>query len=66
MIVLPSSEDSSTLCMVYATSDKVIGLIKIPFDGNPNKTIGQIAHPEKVLEATVQLILIDCKYGHLT
>lgn len=34
--------------LVYATKKKVIGLIKMPLDGNPNKTMGLIAHPADV------------------
>lgn len=31
--------------VVYATAEKVVGLAKMPFDGNPAKTMGLIAHP---------------------
>ena len=31
--------------LIYSTQEKVIGLIKMPLDGNPNKTMGLIAHP---------------------
>jgi len=31
--------------MTYSTHEKVIGLIKLPFDGNPNMAMGLIAHP---------------------
>lgn len=34
--------------LIYATKKKVIGLIKMPLDGNPNKTMGLIAHPAEV------------------
>jgi len=34
--------------LVYSTNKKVIGLIKLPMDGNPNKTMGLIAHPDEV------------------
>jgi len=27
-----------------------VGIIKLPLDGNPNKTMGLIAHPEKVVD----------------
>ena len=30
--------------MAYSTREKVIGLIKLPLDGNPNRTMGLIAH----------------------
>ena len=34
--------------LLYQTSSKVIGLIKLQLDGNPNKTMGLIAHPDDV------------------
>ena len=34
--------------LIYSTAKKVIGLIKMPLDGNPNKTMGLIAHPDEV------------------
>ena len=36
--------------LIYSTKKKVIGLIKMPLDGNPNKTMGLIAHPNKVID----------------
>lgn len=33
---------------MYSTKKKVIGLIKMPLDGNPNKSMGLIAHPNNV------------------
>jgi WD40 repeat protein len=36
--------------LIYSTSKKVIGLIKLPLDGNPNKTMGLIAHPDEVTD----------------
>lgn len=34
--------------LLYSTSKKVIGLIQLPLDGNPHKTMGLIAHPDEV------------------
>ena len=39
--------------MCYATESKVIGLIKLPLDGNPHKTMGLIAHPNEVTDLCV-------------
>lgn len=39
---VPSQEEAY---LIYSTATKVIGLIKMPLDGNPNKTMGLIAHP---------------------
>jgi len=36
--------------LIYSTATKVIGLIKMPLDGNPNKTMGLIAHPGEVAD----------------
>lgn len=36
--------------LIYSTKKKVIGLIKMPLDGNPNKTMGLIAHPNEVVD----------------
>ena len=34
--------------VLYSTNKKVIGLIQLPLDGNPHKTMGLIAHPDEV------------------
>lgn len=36
--------------LIYSTAQKVIGLIKLPLDGNPTKTMGLIAHPDNVVD----------------
>ena len=36
--------------LIYSTAKKVIGLIKMPLDGNPNKTMGLIAHPNDIAD----------------
>ncbi len=45
--------------LVYATNKKVIGLIQLPLDGNPNKTMGMIAHPDEVTDICAT---VDGKY----
>ncbi|TYZ69452.1 hypothetical protein PybrP1_002746 [[Pythium] brassicae (nom. inval.)] len=32
----------------YSTHEKVVGLLKLPLDGNPHKTMGLIAHPGEI------------------
>ena len=32
--------------------DKVIGVIKLPLDGNPNSTMGLVAHPDEITDMT--------------
>lgn len=34
--------------LVYSTYKKVVGLIKLPLDGNPNKAMALIAHPNEI------------------
>ena len=38
----------STDFFVYSTADRVIGLVVLPLDGNPTRSMGLIAHPSKV------------------
>lgn len=46
-------ESNSNKYLIYSTKEKVIGLMKLPIDGNPNKTMGLIAHPDKVVDMAV-------------
>ena len=34
--------------VAYATSNKVIGVMQLPLDGNPNKMMGLVAHPGEI------------------
>jgi WD40 repeat protein/Ca2+-binding EF-hand superfamily protein len=34
--------------VAYATQEKVVGLLQLPLDGNPNKGMGLVAHPGEV------------------
>ena len=45
--------DAPDYYIVYATEEKVIGLIKLPVDGNPNKHVGLIGHPEHITDIAV-------------
>jgi WD40 repeat protein len=36
--------------LIYSTGKKVVGLIKLPLDGNPHKTMGLVAHPGDVTD----------------
>ena len=36
--------------LVYSTPEKVIGLIQMPLTGNPNQTMGLIAHPKQITD----------------
>lgn|GEM_PF-2135010 len=57
--LLNSSSNTDGKYLVYSTNKKVIGLIKLPMDGNPNKTMGLIAHPDEVSDIAVSA---DGKY----
>lgn len=37
----------------YSTHEKVVGLLKLPLDGNPHKTMGLIAHPGEISNVDV-------------
>lgn len=50
---LLNNEDRNEKYLVYSTNKKVIGLIKLPLDGNPNNTMGLIAHPDEVADICV-------------
>lgn len=47
---LRSSIDEPDYFVAYATEEKIIGLIKLPADGNPNKCMGLIAHPGQITD----------------
>lgn len=44
----PEDGDKQEKYLAYATKEKVIGIIKLPLDGNPNNAIGLIAHAGKI------------------
>ncbi|KAL1528602.1 hypothetical protein AB1Y20_009940 [Prymnesium parvum] len=52
MLLLPSSpeDDNDDRYIAYATHEKVVGIMKLPLDGNPNKAMGLIAHPGEVAD----------------
>ncbi|EKX39032.1 hypothetical protein GUITHDRAFT_114910 [Guillardia theta CCMP2712] len=49
LLTLPPDEQGKQY-VVYATPHKVVGLIKLPLDGNPNCSMGLIAHAGEVAE----------------
>lgn len=34
--------------LAYSTADRVVGLVLLPLDGNPRRSMGLVAHPRKV------------------
>jgi len=45
--------DGEDQFMLYATHEKVLGLVQLPLDGNPNKSMGLIAHPGQIAAISV-------------
>ena len=45
--------DGEEQFMLYATHEKVLGLVQLPLDGNPNKCMGLIAHPGQIAAISV-------------
>jgi len=45
--------DEPDYYLAYSTDEKIIGLIKMPVDGNPNKNMGLIGHPGKISDIVV-------------
>eukprot|EP00747_Dinoflagellata_sp_TGD_P162072 gnl/TRDRNA2_/TRDRNA2_179268_c0_seq1.p1 gnl/TRDRNA2_/TRDRNA2_179268_c0~~gnl/TRDRNA2_/TRDRNA2_179268_c0_seq1.p1 ORF type:complete len:1006 (+),score=189.41 gnl/TRDRNA2_/TRDRNA2_179268_c0_seq1:58-3075(+) len=45
--------DGEDQFMLYATHEKVLGLVQLPLDGNPNKCMGLIAHPGQISSISV-------------
>merc|ERR1711959_493112 len=45
--------DGDDQFMLYATYEKVLGLVQLPLDGNPNKCMGLIAHPGQIASISV-------------
>jgi len=45
--------DGEDQFMLYATQEKVLGLVQLPLDGNPNKCMGLIAHPAQIAAISV-------------
>jgi hypothetical protein len=48
--LLNVSADSKDKYLLYSTNKKVIGLIVMAMSRNPNKSMGLIAHPDKVAD----------------
>jgi len=50
LVVNPENIDSEfeDKYLAYQTENKIVGIIKLPIDGNPDKTMGLIAHPGNI------------------
>mmetsp|Transcript_60099 Transcript_60099/g.127324 ORF Transcript_60099/g.127324 Transcript_60099/m.127324 type:complete len:972 (-) Transcript_60099:21-2936(-) len=61
--------DGEDQFMLYATHEKVLGLVQLPLDGNPNKSMGLIAHPGQIAAISVDYqgqYAFTCGGGDLT
>jgi len=62
-------QDGEDQYMLYATHEKVLGLVQLPLDGNPNKCMGLIAHPGQISAISVDYqgqYAFTCGGGDLT
>ncbi|KAI9218549.1 hypothetical protein BC828DRAFT_388284 [Blastocladiella britannica] len=39
--------------LFFATENKLVGLMALPYDGNPHKCLGAVAHPDSITAAAV-------------
>eukprot|EP00927_Polykrikos_kofoidii_P072932 TRINITY_DN69007_c0_g1_i1.p1 TRINITY_DN69007_c0_g1~~TRINITY_DN69007_c0_g1_i1.p1 ORF type:complete len:979 (-),score=141.93 TRINITY_DN69007_c0_g1_i1:92-3028(-) len=53
MLPVYKDADGEDQFMLYATHEKVLGLVQLPLDGNPNKCMGLIAHPGQIAAISV-------------
>lgn len=53
MVPAYKDADGEDQFMLYATHEKVLGLVQLPLDGNPNKCMGLIAHPGQIAAISV-------------
>lgn len=63
LIAVPPIEGDQKY-IAYTTNERVIGLTKLPLDGNPNKSIGLIAHPGVVSRFYTFLDLMIEKFSY--
>merc|ERR1712139_459054 len=53
MVPVYKDSDGEDQFMLYSTYEKVLGLVQLPLDGNPNKCMGLIAHPGQIASISV-------------
>eukprot|EP00760_Papus_ankaliazontas_P016936 PhM_4_TR16952/c0_g1_i1/m.27931 len=59
ILAVPTQPGTKSRCVVYTTHEKVIGMVKLPLDGNPRSAMGLLAHP---LEVSAVVVSHDGKY----
>eukprot|EP00992_Anisonema_acinus_P016033 TRINITY_DN9988_c0_g1_i4.p2 TRINITY_DN9988_c0_g1~~TRINITY_DN9988_c0_g1_i4.p2 ORF type:complete len:590 (-),score=189.09 TRINITY_DN9988_c0_g1_i4:135-1904(-) len=53
MIIAQNVSGGPQQFAIYTTHEKVVGLVKLPLDGNPRKAMGLLAHPMEISSAAV-------------
>ncbi|EQC41373.1 hypothetical protein SDRG_01346 [Saprolegnia diclina VS20] len=53
ILPIPLEKTKTERYCAYSTHDKVVGLIKLPLDGNPHKSMGLIAHAGHISNVAV-------------
>lgn len=48
ILVVPAQPGAMNRCLAYSTHEKVVGLMKLPLDGNPRAAMGLLAHPLEI------------------
>eukprot|EP00928_Gymnodinium_smaydae_P011073 TRINITY_DN14137_c0_g1_i1.p1 TRINITY_DN14137_c0_g1~~TRINITY_DN14137_c0_g1_i1.p1 ORF type:complete len:424 (-),score=95.51 TRINITY_DN14137_c0_g1_i1:170-1441(-) len=69
MVPVYKDTDGEDQFMLYSTHEKVLGLVQLPLDGNPNKCMGLIAHPGQIASISVDYqgqYAFTCGGGDLT
>ncbi len=58
MVFFPNADRPSF--MAFASTEKILGISKVPFNGNPNKVVATLAHP-----GTISDLKISCDGNYL-
>lgn len=59
ILAVPAQAGAQNRCLVYSTRERVVGLIKLPLDGDPRGAMGLLAHP---LEISSVCVSYDGRY----
>eukprot|EP01062_Namystynia_karyoxenos_P020407 TRINITY_DN17730_c0_g1_i1.p1 TRINITY_DN17730_c0_g1~~TRINITY_DN17730_c0_g1_i1.p1 ORF type:complete len:959 (+),score=390.66 TRINITY_DN17730_c0_g1_i1:112-2877(+) len=59
LLVVPTRGNQTERCLVYSTHEKVVGMTRLPLDGNPRAAMGLLAHP---LEISSMAVSHDGRY----
>eukprot|EP00744_Colponema_vietnamica_P001428 GILI01002370.1.p1 GENE.GILI01002370.1~~GILI01002370.1.p1 ORF type:complete len:610 (+),score=165.26 GILI01002370.1:99-1832(+) len=59
LLMVPARPEANSRCLVYATHERIVGLVKLPLEGNPRSSMGLLAHP---LEISSMCVSYDGQY----